>query len=420
MKRNPKFIIRPDTGSLQLQYSNKGNWFRVNSHIKATHSIWNEDTQQLLGKDYLKDNIILSSMLKRLTDIIFDYKVKIGGKPSVEHLRNEYFKSENELSKDKSIIEYYSKWIEDKKLLIKDVRHYTTLLNNLNNFSIIKNKQFRFSDLDHEWKNQFLQYYASLNLSNTTLLKRIKCFKVFLNDMVIQKICTNTTYKEWKFTDYKTIKKTTIVCLTVKEFETLRSIEFKGLMNYYDENNNEVVVRADKLQYYADLYILGSACGLRYSDLIRLKPSNIVGNIHSENPVGIYIVTDIEKTDDERVRIPLNNISNGILEKYNYTIKYRSNQKINDNLKLIFRILKFNDIITYKVRYGNKTLTYNVQKWRLLTMHSSRKTFITHCISNGITVDNIMKWSNHKDLKVFYDYVSMGMAEEEQMQKLFS
>ena len=64
-RKNPKFILRPDTGTLQLQYSYKGEWFRMNSHVKAEKSEWDEASQRLKG-GRKEDNIIISTMLRKL------------------------------------------------------------------------------------------------------------------------------------------------------------------------------------------------------------------------------------------------------------------------------------------------------------------------------------------------------------------
>lgn len=392
--KNPKFVLRKDTGTLQLTYSNKGKWFRVNSHVKCNPENWNEEKQiKLPEKTYYKENMVLSGMLKRLKDIIYEFKLKTGNSPATDYVYREYQKPLFDIINDKNVYDSYVIWMEDKKTKIKDIRHYNTLKNNLQEHF----RNLLFSEVNDDFKNKLIRSYIKKGLNNYTIIKRLKCLKAFLNDMYIRKILKNDDFKNWKFIELITPEKP-VVCLS--------KVELNKVKKYKCKNERD--------QYYLDLFLIGCGTGLRYSDLIRLQKENIK-TIDKKK----FICININKTGEE-IRIPLNNLSNRILKKYDYNIIKKSNQKINENLKKIFKETKyFNEIITMTSRSGNKINIIKDNKYNLLTFHASRRTFITICISNGVTSDSIMKWSGHKDLDVFYKYVKKGLTEMKQMKDLF-
>jgi integrase len=183
-----------------------------------------------------------------------------------------------------------------------------------------------------------------------------------------------------------------IFILTDEEFEKLRK--------------KELVLRLDRVR---DIYVLGCSTGLRYSDLIRLDTEHVRGSY-------IEIVT---QKNGVFCRIPLNEISASILEKYNNCPPRISDQKLNKYLYELFRNMEITDKVSTIEWRGNQKKTVVYERCDLLSIHTSRKFFITNCISNGITSDSIMKWTGQSTLKVFYDYVLKGKKEVEQMKKIF-
>jgi hypothetical protein len=115
----------------------------------------------------------------------------------------------------------------------------------------------------------------------------------------------------------------------------------------------------------------------------------------------------------------LNETSASILEKYNNCPPRISDQKLNKYLYELFRNMKITDKVSTIEWRGNQKKTVVYERCDLLSIHTSRKFFITNCISNGITSDSIMKWTGQSTLKVFYDYVLKGKKEAEQMKKIF-
>jgi len=155
------------------------------------------------------------------------------------------------------------------------------------------------------------------------------------------------------------------------------------------------------LEQVRDVFCFCCFTGLRYSDVLNLKRSNIKDD---------YIEITTIKTNDP-LQIDLNTYSRTILEKYNdfpfaddKCLPVISNQKMNKYLKELGQIAKMNEselVVYYK---GNERIEETFQKWQLLSTHAGRKTFVSNALFLNIPAEVIMSWTGHKDHKVMENY----------------
>ncbi|MDD5695097.1 MAG: tyrosine-type recombinase/integrase [Bacteroidales bacterium] len=180
---------------------------------------------------------------------------------------------------------------------------------------------------------------------------------------------------------------------------------------------------------------MGCSTGLRYSDVVRLTPQNVVGD---------SLIADITKTEGAQLRIPLNEISSHFLNKQfsKYgRVKEISNQKLNavltgltnpekpDELPEggLFRFISeehsahpFSDMVIKLERYGNRTVSKKIPKWLALSFHSSRKYFISYLVNVArVDIGNVMAWSGHTNLQTVNSYIERGQRQKEVMQEAF-
>ena len=94
-----------------------------------------------------------------------------------------------------------------------------------------------------------------------------------------------------------------------------------------------------------------------------------------------------ETKDDNTIYIDLNKYSRAILKKYrNDTSALKiSNQKYNDDLKILFEELK----------------------WKKRTSHNGRDTFISICIQKKIPVEVILTWTGQGSYSVMRRYIKV-------------
>ena len=209
---------------------------------------------------------------------------------------------------------------------------------------------------------------------------------------------TNETFEKFR-SDLTDNRKHIIIIPTEEEFKSLVT----------------TTIADKRLDYARDLFIIGCTTGLRYSDVIRLSGNNI-----KENHGKKYIEIDIQKTGDY-LRIPLNDIAEDTLKKNAYNLKNLSNQKLNDALHDLFKHLGFNSIECTTERYGSQTMVIKKPKHEILSMHDSRRYFLSVCMNTaGVSPANVMEWSGHKNLKTLQRYIQQGMNQEDQMRKVFN
>lgn len=144
--------------------------------------------------------------------------------------------------------------------------------------------------------------------------------------------------------------------------------------------------------------------GLRYSDVAKLRRSDVKGN---------YIRVVTQKTIDG-LTIELNKYSRAILEKYNNVVfpndlalPIISNAKMNEHLKVMGELAGINEpqrIIFFK---GNVRHEHVLPKYALLTTHCGRRTFIVNGLRLGVPAEVIMSWTGHSDYKAMKPYIKI-------------
>jgi integrase len=119
----------------------------------------------------------------------------------------------------------------------------------------------------------------------------------------------------------------------------------------------------------------------------------------------------------------LNKYSRAILEKYKdstneHALPVVSNDKMNDHLKEIGKIVGIDEPQRIVYFVGNQRYEEVYPKYELLTTHCGRRTFIVISLYLGIPAEVVMKWTGHSDYKSMKPYIKIvDELKEEQMKK---
>ena len=142
--------------------------------------------------------------------------------------------------------------------------------------------------------------------------------------------------------------------------------------------------------------------GMRVSDLRNLKKENIKNG---------QIFKTIVKTHKTEV-IPLNQFAQAILAKYEHLeitpLPKLSSQKLNDHIKDCCEEAEINTRVHYVDYSGGKAKEHSEPKWKLITNHTARKTFITSSILLGMNTKTMEDIRGHKKDSVFNKYVKIS------------
>ena len=130
--------------------------------------------------------------------------------------------------------------------------------------------------------------------------------------------------------------------------------------------------------------------------------------------------------------IPFNDFSREILEKYKDSPNYNkdgiemafptiSNQKTNDQLKVLAEKAGLTQMVPIVHYRRNKRIDEVIPKYELISSHIGRKTFITLCVWLGVPAEVTMKFTTHRKhetMEKYYD--SKDEASLRQEMKKFS
>jgi len=395
---------------VQLYYFNKGKKLRLDVGIKTKAVYWSDKTQKIgsrcaeIDQDAEQLNTILREKKQKFERIILDYKRKYNINPDCNYVEQQFNLEGSKILNSKEVKQEFAEWIDIKKGKVINSKIFTTISNDLKDYHP---KPINYMDLDFIFFEGLKQFYLAKEnpIQVSTIIKRFKNFKMFLQDKLIQGVNENDYFSKYKL-DFTTKYRQEIIIPTEKEIEIL--IDYKCPEEFDDAR---------------DLYLIGCSTGLRYSDVIRLNKSKIING---------FIVTDIKKTK-QTINLPLNYLSEKFLNKqfskYGGSVRQITNQKLNKKLTDLFLLISITkpkekpfsaQEIVY-VQYGPEAKPTYLPKYKVLTFHSARRYFISYCINSGlIALGNVMEWSGHTEIETINRYIKKGYKQQEQMKNIFS
>jgi len=362
------------------------------------------DCESLLSsKEIDSINSTLIGLKQQIVDIETRFKLdKILYSPQMvmDSLRENQSPITKKDVSSKQLFAFIDKYIADHQATRKrgSLSVYKALKNHLQKFQEAIKKEITFESIDYSFFQAFQSFLIDKQkLNNTTVAKQLSTVKTFINYARLQGIAVNEKYRDFR------IKKENleVIALTSEEFDAL----FK-----MDLSDNK------KLDQVRDVFCFACVTGLRYSDLKQLDWVHIS---HDE------IKLTVTKTS-ELLTIPLNKYSQTILEKYRARQKplpVISNQKMNEYLngkdlrnssgevvkhfQGLCELAGINDIIEIVRFRGPNRETKKYPKYKLITVHTGRKTFATLSLEKGMSAEEVMTITGHRDYKSFKRYVNI-------------
>lgn len=160
-----------------------------------------------------------------------------------------------------------------------------------------------------------------------------------------------------------------------------------------------------------DLFCLLCFTSLRYSDLSQLKCLQVKED-------HIELVT--QKTSHPLI-IELNHYSKAILLKHQgrhtpYAMPRMNIQRLNLLIKEIGRRANLNEMVQMVWYVGSERRESVNPKWKLLSSHCGRRTFICNSLSMNIPAETVMRWTGHSSYKSMKPYIAV--ADETRRQEM--
>lgn len=248
-----------------------------------------------------------------------------------------------------------------------------------------------FPQIDDSKMQEYFQFLNKKEMRNTTIAKHLAFVRWFLRWAANKGYYNGTSHNTFK-------PKIKGIDGNSKEIIYLTQDEIKAL------ENHQFLPTQASLERVRDVFLFSCFTGLRYSDVAKLKRTDIKDGF-------IEVVT--KKTNDG-LRIELNKHSQAILDKYkeipfpgDLALPVISNVKMNEALKVLGQVCGIDEPTRIVYFQGNKRMEQVLPKWALLTTHCGRRTFVVTALQLGIPSEVIMKWTGHSNFSAMKPYVKI-------------
>lgn len=424
IKRNCIFVLdkEPNNTDAKIRYRIKWEGYTIAFGVgyRADVAKWSTDTQRCKistthGKKKVQASVInkaIETMENKVEEVFTLFEIR-GQIPTPEEVKREYNilcgKTERE---ETSFFDVFEAFITTAG------KQNSWSRTTFQKFNILKNQLKEFNDklvlneLTEDILHDFVEFLhspvamqmsnekATTGMKNTTVAKKISYLRWFLRWAKHKNYYDGQLHDSFK-PKLKGVDGNAkeIIYLTMEEVIHLYNFQFKE----------------SRLEVARDVFIFMCFTGLRYSDVAKLKRTDIF-------PDHIFVVT--QKTADG-IKIELNNISQAILNKYkkmrfknNLALPIVSNQKMNEALKEMgYKAgIKSPQRIVYFRQ--NERIEEVHPKYSLLSCHCGRRTFVVNGLYLGIPPHVIMEWTGHYDYKSMKPYIKVvDKLKEKEMTK---
>ena len=249
---------------------------------------------------------------------------------------------------------------------------------------------FTYEDVDWNFRLKLIDWLADRDMQLAYGNKTLATLRQFLERARRKKYHSNVQYQGtgWAITQKKARSQTVI--LDLQELNALYEYPFTG-----------------QLAKVRDLFLIGAGTGQRYSDFSRLTPNHFYKTINN-----IPVLSIISIKTDTPATVPLNLFPWLIptLEKYDYQSPTLANQKLNEGIKEVCKIIGLEQKVLKVEQYmGRKARIEKryVPKYKAVSSHTCRRSFATNLYRNGYSLAEIMPMTGHSTESQLRDYIGI-------------
>ncbi|WP_370214022.1 phage integrase SAM-like domain-containing protein [Mesoflavibacter profundi] len=266
------------------------------------------------------------------------------------------------------------------------ITKYNTTKNKLIEYQERFKTRLKFTDLNLTFYDKFVNYLnQEQNINLGTIGNYIGTIKTIARDAKLQGLPVHEHINHPKFFAPKV--KADSIYLKDSEINIIYNHDYKGV---------------ERLENARDLFIIGLRTGLRISDFLRLKETNIKEG---------FIEIETKKTN-QNVIIPMHPQVKAILEKHNGFPRKISDQKFNLHIKEVCKVAGFTQmvegsLINSKTKRKEKGV---FPKYKLVSSHICRRSFASN-LYGEIPNMTIMAITGHQTEAQFLKYIKITPKE---------
>ena len=157
-----------------------------------------------------------------------------------------------------------------------------------------------------------------------------------------------------------------------------------------------------------DIFLFQCFTGLRYSDVIRIKNTDIRDGT----------LTILTQKNGMLLTNKLNNYAIEIASKYHNKFgdtlfPYVSDGTINVHIRKICREVGIDEIVT-KYEYRNhQRMEITGPKWMFVSTHVGRKSFVVNSLDFGLTATQVVAYTGHSTIQAMQPYISISQKKKD-------
>lgn len=290
----------------------------------------------------------------------------------------------------KALIPYIDFYLNDRKHEIAPTyqKKFTVLKHKLERFETFRKKIILISEINNQFKNEFLDYFKSVGYAQNTLQRDWVHIKTFCKHARSLGLEISSQLDNLKLEKEDTIK----IYLTFDDLQKIENANVKAFKAIYEDAR--------------DWLIISCYTGQRVSDFMRFTKNNI----RIEN--GKQLLEFKQVKTGKLMTIPVHPKVQEILKKRNGDFpKPIIDVKYNVYIKEVCRIAKLNDLVTgsLKVETKPESKIYRKQvdeyvKWKLVSSHIGRRSFATNFYGK-IPTNYLIYVTGHSTEQMFLSYI---------------
>ena len=177
--------------------------------------------------------------------------------------------------------------------------------------------------------------------------------------------------------------------------------EFEKMYNYeFPEDKKHLELTRDRFCFCC-------LTSLRHSDLDILRRANM------DNPEDPTKISFVSKKTNDGLTIFLVPEAVALYKKYldiptdGLAFPKKSNQKMNENLKVIAKMLGFTREVEVMQYCGKRPVYRAAPLYEMIGTHAARRTFVVHALEEGMSPEMVMTFTGHTDYNTMKPYVAM-------------
>ncbi|HWB64166.1 MAG TPA: site-specific integrase [Chitinophagales bacterium] len=387
---------------LMVSFCYHAKYLTTTIGLRVSENNWDYGKQRVkIGvKNGAEINQYLDKLAEKLNDIYFtalSQDIQITNAYLLAQLKRSETK---EGEQPKTFWEYYDEYLVVKKRVIKH-SSYKSSMTAYNRFKEFCKREkllaVKFEDITPPLLARYTDFLISHRNTNNTIHSKLKQIRRFMSYAKRLDLHSNLTYKEYN------------VSPQVKIITFLERDEIKQLMEVQLDSYLETASR--------DLLLFGCFTGMRYSDIKNLKRTDIKEH-RFEGMESVFHAAHIRqvKTSKETV-IPLLPEALSILKQYEnmrgeYALPQFPLQTVNNALKIVGQKAELTCQQKTEVFVGVERITDYVPKWKILSTHIGRRTFVTIAATKGIPINVVASITGQNPATTMKHYMGVVSAEK--------